>query len=310
MPRFKHYLRAKHLRQLPVPPRGPGAALSRGAARAQLGFSLIELVIVIVILGVLSAIVGSFIVRPVQGYLSTVARGELVDATDNALSRMGRDVRHALPNSVRVAANGLSLELIPATAGGWYFQDAATNSARRLSFGGLDTDGFEVMGPGVDLRYGQHLVFHTPGKVGAEFNAYAATDSVASNRRPYIGATATTVTRIDTRNWAVLPEAARAAPFRFWVVDPPVSYHCDVLAGTLTRFTHYGFNTSQISPPSGGRSAILATGVTDCRFSYTASAVAARAGLVSMALTLSATTPSSGAETVSLYHSVYVDKLP
>jgi MSHA biogenesis protein MshO len=290
--------------------RWPGAVLRFSAVRTQHGFTMAELVIVIVILGVLSAIVGSFIVRPVQGYLSTVARVELVDATDNALRRIGRDLRIALPNSVRVAATGLTLELIPTTAGGRYFQDDAAPSAQRLSFGGLDTDGFDVMGPGVSLHSSQDLVFYNLGEGAIESDAYAASNTVTSNRRPYTGVTSAAVTSIATSTWAALPVAARATPFRFQAVDPPVSYHCDLGAGTLTRFINYGFNASQISPPTGGSSAILAAGVTDCRFSYDANAVAARAGLVSMALTLSATTPGSGAETVSLYHSVHVDNLP
>ncbi|MEO8119412.1 MAG: prepilin-type N-terminal cleavage/methylation domain-containing protein [Rhodoferax sp.] len=274
--------------------------------RAQCGFSLIELIIVIVIMGVLSAIVGVFIVQPVQGYLGTVARVELVNATDNALRRIGRDLRIALPNSVRVAAGGLTLELIPTTAGGRYFQDDATATAQRLDFGVADADGFNVMSPAVSMVAGQNLVFYNLGEGIIESDVYAAANTVTSNRRPYIGATNAAVTTIATGTWAALPVAARSAPFRFQVVDLPVSYHCDLAAQTLTRFVNYGFNAAQVSPPVGGASAIVATGVTACRFSYDATAIAARAGLVSMALTLL----SSGAEAVSLSHSVHVDNLP
>ncbi len=281
-----------------------------GTSRAQSGFSLVELVIVIVIIGVLTAIVSVFIVQPVQGYLSTVARVEMVNATDNALRRMGRDLRIALPNSVRVAASGLTVELIPTTAGGRYYQDDATPTAQRLDFGVADADGFALMSPGISMRAGQSLVFYNLGEGITESDAYATTNSVTSNRRPYAGGTAASVTTIATGSWAALPVAAHAAPYRFQVVDTPVSYHCDLTVGTLTRFTGYGFNSSQVSPPTGGSSAILATGVTACKFSYEAFAVAARAGLVSMSLTLSATLPSSGTESVTLYHSVHVDNLP
>lgn len=294
----------------PIPPPSARAGVLHRSPRAQRGFSLIELVIVIVIMGVLSAIVGIFIVQPVQGYLGTVARVELVNATDNALRRVGRDLRIALPNSVRVAASGLTLELIPTTAGGRYFQDDATPAAQRLSFGVADADGFGVMGAGVSLRSGQNLVFYNLGEGIIESDAYAATNTLTSNRRPYTGATGAAVTTIATGSWAALPVAARSAPFRFQVIDPPVSYHCDLATGTLTRFVNYGFNAGQASPPVGGSSAILVTGVTACRFSYDASVVAVRAGLVGLALTLSATLPGSGAETVSLYHSVHVDNLP
>lgn len=279
-------------------------------AQAQRGFTLIETIMVIVIMGILVAIVSVFIVPPVQGYLATVARVELVNATDNALRRIARDLHIALPNSVRVTASGLTLELVPTTAGGRYFQDNATVSAQRLDFGSADSDGFNLMGPGVSLRNGQDLVFYNLGEGITESDAYAPTNTFTSNRRPYAGATNALVTSIATSAWAALPVAARAPPYRFQAVDPPVTYHCDLAAKTLTRVSGYGFNAALVSPPSAGNSAVLATGVTACSFSYEANAVASRAGLVSMALTLSAAVVASGAESVSLHHSVHVDNLP
>ena len=279
-------------------------------AQAHRGFTLIETIMVIVIMGILVAIVSVFIVPPVQGYLATVARVELVNATDNALRRIARDLHIALPNSVRVAASGLTLELVPTTAGGRYFQDNATVSAQRLDFGSADSDGFNLMGPGVSLRNGQDLVFYNLGEGITESDAYAPTNTFTSNRRPYAGATNALVTSIATSAWAALPVAARAPPYRFQAVDPPVTYHCDLAAKTLTRVSGYGFNAALVSPPSAGNSAVLATGVTACSFSYEANAVASRAGLVSMALTLSAEVVASGAESVSLHHSVHVDNLP
>ncbi len=279
-------------------------------AQAHRGFTLIETIMVIVIMGILVAIVSVFIVPPVQGYLATVARVELVNATDNALRRIARDLHIALPNSVRVAASGLTLELVPTTAGGRYFQDNATVSAQRLDFGSADSDGFNLMGPGVSLRNGQDLVFYNLGEGITESDAYAPTNTFTSNRRPYAGATSALVTSIATSAWAALPVAARAPPYRFQAVDPPVTYHCDLAAKTLTRVSGYGFNAALVSPPSAGNSAVLATGVTACSFSYEANAVASRAGLVSMALTLSAEVVASGAESVSLHHSVHVDNLP
>ena len=97
------------------------------------GFTLIEAVLVIVMTGALFATVAHFIVPPVQAYLATTARAQLVDQADLALRRIGRDLRIALPNSTRVSASGLALELIPTTAGARYVAEG-TN---RLVFGSL-----------------------------------------------------------------------------------------------------------------------------------------------------------------------------
>ena len=103
---------------MPVFPR-PGCALRY----QQQGFTLAEAVIVIVITGIISAIVAVFIVRPVEGYTQAVARAETTDVADTAMRRIARDVRLALPNSIRVSADQRSLELLLTKTGGRYLAE-------------------------------------------------------------------------------------------------------------------------------------------------------------------------------------------
>ncbi|MFA6270798.1 MAG: type II secretion system protein, partial [Candidatus Paceibacterota bacterium] len=74
--------------------------------RPSAGFTLVEAVVAIVITGILAGIVAVFIASPVQGYVDSVRRAELTDAADVALRRMMRDIRLALPNSLRVTSAG------------------------------------------------------------------------------------------------------------------------------------------------------------------------------------------------------------
>lgn len=279
----------------------------RSERRSAHGFTLIEAVLVIVVTGALFAVVARFIVPPVQAYLATTARAQLVDQADLALRRIGRDLRGALPNSARVSASGLALELIPTTGGARYMAEGAN----RLVAGSVATS-FDLVGPALTLTAGQDLVFYNlgPGVVGSD--AYAANGSAAeqaaSNRRSSSNG-AGAATTIGLVSSAGLPVAALASPYRVAAVDPPVSYRCDLGAGTLTRYSGYGFQATQPDPPVSGSSAVLATGVTACRFSYDASVLAARAALVQMQLTLSTST-SAGTERIALQHAVHVENLP
>lgn len=271
------------------------------------GFTLIETVVVMAVTGIVAAVVAVFIVQPVQAYRSTAARAQLVDQADLALRRIGRDLRGALPNSVRVNAALTALELIPTRSGARY----ATEGSGALQFGSTDT-AFDLVGPPLALGAAQQLVFYNlgPGITGSD--AYApngsAAEQAASNRRSATNA-AGDATTVTLSSLAPLPAAALAPPYRVMAVEPPVSYRCDLATGRLLRHQGYGFQAAQPDPPAGGTSAVLATGVTACRLSVDGTLVAARSALVNLALTL-ATTTSSGTESVTLHHAVFVHNGP
>lgn len=284
------------------------------AGQRQAGFTLVETVMAMTLTGIVAAVVAVFIVRPVQAYFDTRARAELSDAADNALRLVAREVRAALPNSLRVTNGGQTLEFIPASAGGRY-RSSGDGSAGNdpLAFGELDTR-FEVLGPMVSASAGQWLVVNNlgAGSVYPNSNAYAAENTTGSNRR-LVSAVDLAARRISLSSSAALATDNFVAPHRFHLVEQPVSYHCSPSAtpglGTLSRIHHYGFQDPQPAPPAAGSSALLATGVTACSFSYEATAVSQRHGLLSLRLTL-ATATTSGSESVTLFHAVHVDNLP
>lgn len=285
--------------------------------RGQQGFTLIEAVLVIVLTGVLGGIVSLFIVRPVQAHLDTVTRADLVYRADSSLRRLERELRAALPNSVRVNAAGTALEYIPTTGAARY----ATESGNTLDFGSNDSS-FDLVGPPLTVSASQQLVFYNLGNGITGSDAYApngtATEQADSNRRMATNA-AGSASSITLSTLAGLPVQDEAAPYRVYAVSPPVTWYCDLSAGTLTRYTGYGFQASQPTPPGSGSSALLAHGVTGCQFAYDNTAIAARAALLTLRLTLSsdARTTNTGAsggagstESVTLYEAVHVSNLP
>lgn len=260
------------------------------------GFTLVEAVVVIAVTGALAAVIALFLRWPMQGYVDSVRRAEMTDIADTALRRIGRDLRLALPNSVRVTTNGADqyLEFIPTRAGGRYRAEGTDN----LDFTAPDTTS-DIIGPAMTFQAGDEIVVYNLGGPGAD--AYTG-----GNRSAYVGALGAPVGNVTI--------AARQFPFaspgsRFQVVTQPVTYVCQPATGTLRRYWGYGFQAAQpndvsAAPLAGASRALLATSVSACGFTYAAGATE-RGGLVSLQLSL-----TQEGETVSLYHEVHVANVP
>lgn len=82
------------------------------------GFTLIELVVVIVLLGIMSVGVASFVNLSTQIYVNVAGRDELIASARFAVERLNREIRNALPNSVRVRKKNKTqcIEFIPIKA--------------------------------------------------------------------------------------------------------------------------------------------------------------------------------------------------
>lgn len=69
------------------------------------GFTLIELVTVIVILGVASTGIAAFVRGSMQTYIDVSTRDQLLSESRFAIERLKRELRNAVPNSVRITGN-------------------------------------------------------------------------------------------------------------------------------------------------------------------------------------------------------------
>ncbi|MEO8143248.1 MAG: prepilin-type N-terminal cleavage/methylation domain-containing protein [Betaproteobacteria bacterium] len=287
------------------------------------GFTLIELAITIALVGILAALMVNF-VQPVRSYIDSSRRAALADTADTALRRMGRDVRLALPNSARVTTSGGAtyLEFMLVRTGGRYRAEsdaAATNTCPSgagstpdedvLSFSATDTC-FKTIGniPNIaQVTASDYVVVYNlpPGTASANAYEFAGTGGNKSQV-----ATAVAGAGEDRINFASNTFAYDSPGRRFFIIEGPVSYVCDPVAGTLTRRWGYTISAAQPTSFSTGSSALLASGVTACTISYDASIGAQGAGLVTMALQLSVKDSRGDAETVNLYHAVHVNNLP
>lgn len=261
------------------------------------------MVVVITITGIVAAAVAVFIQRPVEGYAGATRRAELTDIADTALRRISRDLRTALPNSVRVDPSLRYIEFLQTSGGGRYRSEPDSGGAGDiLDFTSADSS-FDVIGPVPALTGAESIVIYNLNSASTATiaNAYAgdnrATDASAAGQ---------------TISFTPPPPAGPAAPFpfaspgkRFQVVQHAVTYGCDLGTGRLTRYWGYTIGLNQPVPPAGGSSAVLASRVTDCSFSYTPGGATARGAVVALVLQI-----EQSSEKVRLFQQAHVPNVP
>ncbi len=267
------------------------------SARRVQGVTLIEMVIVISITAIIAGAVAVFIARPVEGYADATRRAELTDIADTALRRLTRDLRSALPNSIRITPGAVVyLEFLQTSGGGRYrAQVDSGGGGDPLDFAAADGS-FDVIGAMPPLAAGDSIVIYNLSSSGATANAYAG-----DNRRAYASSAGATLNVTPT-----------AAPFpfhspgnRFQVVQHAVTYACDAASGELRRYWSYGILPAQPAPPVTPNNALLASDVLGCNFTYASGGVGGRASVVGLELQL-----ARAGETIRLFQQVHVSNVP
>jgi MSHA biogenesis protein MshO len=278
------------------------------------GFTLIELVITIAVGSVVVAFMAMFIVMPMNAYTAQTRRAALVDASDSALRFMARDLRSALPNSVRTAASGsiTALELL-ATADGARYQDNGPVSNPALALDFTQPDGaFATTVPFTQLSLpwssnAYYLSIYNVGVPGA--NAYNLANVITpAGTTITISAGASANQNLVTMSPAF--QFSYGSPEkRVYLVSGPVSYLCDTSAGTLTRYTGYAIQSTEPTSAAtltgaGATSALVASNVSACSFTYSAG-TAQRNALATLEIQI-----TQSSESVQLLNEVQVVNAP
>ena len=263
-------------------------------ARPAAGFSLIELVVVIVLIGVLATVSTALIRQPIDASADVQRRARLADAADQAMARISRDLRLALPNSIRTSPDGRAIEMLIAPMGARYRgRPTGAGAGDVLDFGAADAS-FDLLSPlPAAPTGGQWAVVYNLTASGTQANAWAG------DNRASIGTGSTTM-RI---NLAVPFQFPFSSPSqRVYVVDQAVQYRC-AADGRLLRHAGYAPGLGMVVPPPVGE-ALLAEGVSLCNFRYQPGN-ASRQGLTALSLAI-----TREGESVSLLKSVHLPNLP
>lgn len=261
---------------------------------------------VIVILGVIGAAVAVFMKRPIEAYFDAARRASIADVADTTVRRMARDIRKALPNSLRqsispAVANSQCIEFITTKTGGRYrVEELVPGDGKSLNFSLADAT-FNMLGnnsllPSAEqIAANDFIVVYNLGITGS--NAYAG-DNTALVQAVTPGAES----KIDLNPGKQFPLTSGSN--RFHVIpagEQVVSYVC---SGSQLRRTVSTLAAASIaSCPATGPA--IATNVAACSFVY--NNADQRNGLVQLNLTF---TDVNGSENLSLYHEVHVNNTP
>lgn len=195
----------------------------------QNGFSLIELVVVITVLGILMAGTAIYITNSMIAYTDVARRDQLTSLGRTTIERVVREIRTALPNSIRVQNN--CIEFFPVKTGSVYLTlptDAASTTFTAVEFTPPTGTSYVVVYP-----YNTTALY-----ASANPGTLAQLASVA-------GSPTATVTLSAAHRFA-----QHAPQRRFYIVSSPVSF-C-VVGTQLFRYNGYGINATQSSPPASG----------------------------------------------------------
>jgi MSHA biogenesis protein MshO len=271
--------------------------------RSGRGVTLVEMVVVIAITGIIAAAVAVFIRRPVEAYVDSTRRAELTDIADTALRRITRDLRTALPNSIRVQesppASGIFyLEYLPTISGGRYraYPDSI-GGGNILDFTVSDS-AFDVIGVLPTAAPGDQIVVYNTGA--------GTTDAYSGGNRTAVTGVAAPAINITAKQFPFPSPGSR-----FFVVgSSPVTYVCNPVEGTVRRVSGYTIQPGQpnninASPLSGAaQNSRLAMNVSGCNFTYTTGGATGRTSLVALTLQI-----TQSGETVKLFQQAHVNNV-
>jgi MSHA biogenesis protein MshO len=271
---------------------------------AQRGFTLIELIMVIVIGAVLAATLAVFLRPAFDSWIALRTRAELSHQATNALRRMRDEVRAAVPNSIR-SPGSQCIELVPTLTGARLRRDVDSQNVGAMP---LDTSTattqFDVMTAfSTTPAVGDFVVIdnQNPGDVYSGSNRAVITAVPSAPPNAAFGRFRVSVASTQFpagyqgNRMVVVPNSQQAVFYVCEGADGSLDASGNG-KGVLARLSRYGFNSGYPgSCPSAAGGEVLATSVKSCRFIYDpAQGATQQSGFVSMQIEITRNSESAG----------------
>ena len=257
------------------------------------GFTLIEMIMAIVVLGIIGIGTANFITLGTEVYVDAVGRDQVVSQTRYAMERITRDIREALPNSVRVATDGTvnCIEFVPIEASSTYVNVPVLPEASANTV-------VVVQPPAASVGANKIVVY--PLNAADVYTPQAATGNIFSYSGVVASGTGTETVTLDA---SVLFDADSPTS-RYYLVADAVSYCADTSTGELKRYGGYWPTANQLTPTLAVTGVLMAENIAEDVFSYSGATLLANA-VVQMTFNIDRL-----GEVIEFHHEVHLVNVP
>lgn len=218
------------------------------SAKSNRGITLVELITVMLLLGVLAVGVTSYLRLGATMYTEATAIQQVLQQSRFALERVTREVRGAVPGSVRVGGNSSNsincVEFAPLAQSGIY-RDLPLFPINRNWIGVTTIDS------GFSVNNNQRLLVYTTDAAHVYTLSQRRSADIAATQNAPDDADGNAHTRrisLSANNAGQTTFAMQSPQKRFYIANQPVSF-CRQ-GNELRRYSNYGFLTGQPLPPN------------------------------------------------------------
>jgi MSHA biogenesis protein MshO len=274
--------------------------------KASMAFTLVELVMVMVVISILATGSVKFISQSAQGLVDSAERQSLASTASIAIEKVLRQVRGALPNSVRTFDNSGNscIELVPILHSSEYLTVPIVSAETDFEAIAFDDaidggeSGFVAVYPiSENSIYGTSPA--TPRNVSTNKASASAVGIPSANLQ--------TITFSSSSSYR-FPTGSPGK--RFYLVSQPISF-CEDSMGRLWRYQNYGFHpdSREEIPTSGADRILIADSLEKDSLSFNVSPPQLqRNAVVRMSLVI--VSSSSNAESINSSQEVQLRNVP
>lgn len=174
------------------------------------GFTLVELMLVMVILGIVASFSTSFVVNTMNSFTSVSQKNSLLSESRLSTDYVVRRLRNALPYSARIINDGSCLEFMPIVASGLYLEPLPSVVNGALSTGSIIPIAVSpFVGSGGSSEYLSIAANSTDELYGLFPSSLGAIQST----------TATSITLVSDKQWL-----RNSINQRFFIVESPSAF--------------------------------------------------------------------------------------